>query len=465
MPRAALGLAVLVISGAITPVIAQSTPSTVVVGKPVLSTSLPPDPVLSTSLPPEPSLETTPVLNLPRVLGTPVVSPDTGTIRPVGGNKDDSPAITDPNLPVTPVPNNNTAPKKPRAAVLGIQTPDGAIVSPPGATATFSQPPEADPNDFLRKRAVQRVETDTPTSPTERSSDKFGGAFGEKLDELLGKRNEWFKSDHAFDGFISPVTNPFLFEDPRSLTEVRPIFIAEKIPNSEPDFRGGNVIFFGTQLRLAITDRLSFVINKFGFESVNPGSGSEFHGDTGFAEFWFGPKYTFIRGENTGTLLAGGIQFQIPTGDHSNFQDTGSLSLVPYVSFAQSFLRDWSPGSFNTMVNTGYSFSVNNERSDYYYLSAHLDMNVLHQNHWFPLIEMNWFTYTTNGKSLPIGVEGQDLINFGGQARGQGLLTMAFGTRYKFNEHYELGGAFEIPIAGPHDINAYRFTLDAIFRY
>jgi hypothetical protein len=108
---------------------------------------------------------------------------------------------------------------------------------------------------------------------------------------------------------------------------------------------------------------------------------------------------------------------------------------------------------------------VNNERSDYYYLSAHLDMNVLNQNHWFPLIEMNWFAYTTNGKTLPIGVEGQDLINFGGQARGQGLLTMAFGTRYKFNENYQLGGAFEIPIAGPHDINAYRFTLDFIFRY
>ena len=41
----------------------------------------------------------------------------------------------------------------------------------------------------------------------------------------LGHCDTWFKSDHVFDGFISPVTNPFLFEDPRSLTEVRPIFM------------------------------------------------------------------------------------------------------------------------------------------------------------------------------------------------------------------------------------------------
>ena len=36
-----------------------------------------------------------------------------------------------------------------------------------------------------------------------------------------------FQSDHCFDSFISPVTNPFLFEDPRSLTEVRPIFMIQ----------------------------------------------------------------------------------------------------------------------------------------------------------------------------------------------------------------------------------------------
>ena len=33
-----------------------------------------------------------------------------------------------------------------------------------------------------------------------------------------------FQSDPEFTYFASPVTNPFFFEDPRSLTEVRPIW-------------------------------------------------------------------------------------------------------------------------------------------------------------------------------------------------------------------------------------------------
>lgn len=489
MPRAAWGLAIFfVVSGFAIPVSAQSMPQVPVEGSPVPSTNLLPEPIPSTNLPPESSPATTPATNsLPPVLGAPVraASPapqTTGTIQPVSGERNDSQGLSDTNRAVTPIPNSETTPRRNRSAALGAAVAGtGSLVigtpfPPPSTIADSSASLQTvDPNEFLRQRSLQRDQPPptvpasfsepSSSSPSQRSSDKVPGELEERLNQALGNRNEWFKSDHAFDGFISPVTNPFLFEDPRALTEVRPIFLIEKIPSAEPDFHGGNTFFFGTQLRLAVTDRLSFVINKFGFESFNPGSGSEYGGDTGFAEFWISPKYTFIRDENTGTLLAGGLQFQIPTGGKGNFQDTGSLSIVPYVSYAQSFLRDLAVGGLNGMVGGGYSFSVNNERSDYFYLSAHLDMNVLNQNHFFPLVEMNWFTYTTNGHSVPIGVEGQDLINFGGQARGQGLLTGAIGARYKFSENYQIGGAFEIPFAGPHDLMEYRFTLDFIFRY
>src|SRR5262249_6148219 len=59
-----------------------------------------------------------------------------------------------------------------------------------------------------------------------------------------------FESDHSFDGFISPVTNPFYFEDPRSLTEVRPIFMWQGSPTKNPIFHGGDIEFFGLQGRL-----------------------------------------------------------------------------------------------------------------------------------------------------------------------------------------------------------------------
>ena len=33
------------------------------------------------------------------------------------------------------------------------------------------------------------------------------------------------------EALISPVTNPFYFEDPRSLTEIKPLFLIQKAPS------------------------------------------------------------------------------------------------------------------------------------------------------------------------------------------------------------------------------------------
>src|SRR5262249_6424920 len=71
-----------------------------------------------------------------------------------------------------------------------------------------------------------------------------GGFQGLNLTE--GNR-ALFQSDHAFDQFASPVSDPFFFEDPRALTEVRPIFIHQETPGSNYVFRGGDIEYFGTQ--------------------------------------------------------------------------------------------------------------------------------------------------------------------------------------------------------------------------
>ena len=75
-------------------------------------------------------------------------------------------------------------------------------------------------------------------------------------------------------------------------------------------FIGTSVTFFGTQARVAFTDRWSLVINKLGGISVTPGDGSPFKSQTGFAEVWLGPKFTFYRGEENGAVAAGGLQLQ-----------------------------------------------------------------------------------------------------------------------------------------------------------
>ncbi|MBY0526032.1 MAG: hypothetical protein K2R98_21740 [Gemmataceae bacterium] len=275
-----------------------------------------------------------------------------------------------------------------------------------------------------------------------------------------------FESDHCFDNFISPVSNPFLFEDPRALTEIRPIFIYQRTPESNWLFKSSNMEFFGIQARLAITERLSFVMNKMGWTWWDPKNGSGIFSDNhGFSEIWLGPKYTFIRNDSSGTLLAGGMTFQIPSGSSKVAQDTGTLSLVPYLSFAQNFGRS-SYGSFNFMNTTGYNFSIDNKRTDYFYSSFHLDFDLANAHKFYPLLELNYFDYTKAGKTRDLHFEGRDLVNFGSQGvSGIGTLTVAPGFRYKFNEHIQAGVAVELPLVNPRDLVYFRTTFDLILRY
>ena len=282
-----------------------------------------------------------------------------------------------------------------------------------------------------------------------------------------------FQSDHCFDYFASPVTNPFLFEDPRALTELKPLFIYQGAPNTNPIFRGGNAEFYGMQARLAFTERLSMTINELGFVTLNPfnasaGPPGKFSESTGFAEVVLGPKYTFLRSEDWKTVMAGGLLFQIPAGSAKVFQDTGTLSLVPYLSAAKNFCLPAGWGSLNLMGNTGYSISVDRQRSEYFYMNAHLDYNIANTNMFFPFLEMNWFHYTQGGKANDpgFGFEGLGLVNFGSHNVGaRDFLSIAPGLRFKLNEHIQAGAAVAWPLLKQKKINDYQLIFDIIFRY
>jgi hypothetical protein len=275
-----------------------------------------------------------------------------------------------------------------------------------------------------------------------------------------------FQSDHCFDGFISPVSNPFFFEDPRALTELRPIFIFQGAPTKNPVFRGGDVEFFGVQARLAVTERLSFVLNKLGGVWIEPHNpDADFQSHSGFAEIDLGPKFTFLRCESTGTLGAVGLTFQIPAGDRQVLQDTGNLGLVPYLSMGQNFFRT-SYGSFNALGTIGYDFSIDKKRSENLFASLHLDYDIANLHRFYPLVEVNWFDYTRNGTSENLSFEGRDLFNFGSQhVSGHSEVSIALGGRVKLNECIQFGTAVEFPVTSQHDLMSYRVTADIIFRY
>jgi hypothetical protein len=274
--------------------------------------------------------------------------------------------------------------------------------------------------------------------------------------------HDCFRSDHCFDGFISPLTNPFYFEDPRALTELRPIFLYQGIPSSNWIFQGGDTFFVGTQARLAFCENFSVTLSKLGGVWLQPESGGN---SSGFAEVWIGPKWTFLRNENSGTLGALGLTFEIPVGSASVSQNVGDLSLTPYLSMGQNFFRS-SYGSFNAIGTVGYAFSVNDARSDHLFTSLHLDYDIANAHKFYPLVELHWFNYTKDGNVAPVGFEGRDLFNLGAfPVKGQNEIDLAFGARYKFTECAQLGVGAEFPITGRKEMLDWRLTIDFILRY
>jgi hypothetical protein len=277
-----------------------------------------------------------------------------------------------------------------------------------------------------------------------------------------------FQSDHAFDVFSSPVTNPFYFVDPRSLTEIKPLFIWQKTPSSNAIFAGSNNFYIGANGGVALTERISLTLNKLGWVFIDPNNPvpPDFANNNGFGEVHLGPKFTIVRNDTSNTLVALGLIFEIPTGSSGVQQDTGSLSLDPYISFAQNFLRS-SYGSFNFMNTTGYSFGMDSQRTDFLYSSFHLDFDVGNLKKIYPLIEFNYIYYTSNGGARPLNFEGGNMFNYGStMVSSTSLLTMAAGFRYNFTPNIQTGlaGEFNL-IGGSRNLDAFRLTFDVIFRY
>src|SRR5262249_51693089 len=84
----------------------------------------------------------------------------------------------------------------------------------------------------------------------------------------------------------------------------------------------------------------------------------------------------------------------------------------------------------------------------------------------YPLMELNWTYYTSNGHARDQNFEGLDLFNFGATSvSGQNHVSLALGARYKFCEWLQTGIAAEWAVAGKKDLQNFRLTFDVISRY
>jgi len=362
----------------------------------------------------------------------------------------------------------NEVPETPVRIVRGqIGEPPAPPAFPGGGPGVYPVPNNAD----VYNRGMVNNDSDLGSFWT-----RFGDKMKRCWDDVAGgvpgafqssPSRKMFQSDHEFDIFTSPVTNPFFFEDPRSLTEARPLFIWQRTSSNNPVFGGSNNFHYAVRGSVAITPHISLVVSRLGFSTINPDPGTpDIQANTGFSEVLLGPKITFIRSETSGTVAAVGLTFDIPGGSSKVQQHTGHLALVPYFSIAQNFGKS-SYGSFNFMNTTGYTFRTDNTRTESFYSSFHLDYEI--GKRFYPLVELNWRHYTRNGGAQALNFEGNDLINFGSQSvSGGNELTLALGTRIKLNNWIHWGIAAEFNVLSNSDgrhMDQFRLTTDFIFRY
>lgn len=261
-------------------------------------------------------------------------------------------------------------------------------------------------------------------------------------------------SDHCYDDFISPITNPVFFEDPRNLTEARIIFLNHWLPNA---LGGGDVQLIAAQFRAAITDRLSIVAAKDGFiiaEDTAPL-------DDGWADLAVGLKYNLYADPCCGTLLSAGASYELPIGSTRALQGNGDGEFHLYLTGGKRIGSE-----AHWLSATGFRLPVDTtDENQVWYWSNHLDRHI--GCGFYLLGEVNWYhTMKSGGQAAFNNLNGVDLFNFGGtNTAGNDIVTGALGVKYKPNGNREIGIAYETHLTDRRGVLEDRLTIDYIIRY
>jgi len=260
-------------------------------------------------------------------------------------------------------------------------------------------------------------------------------------------------SDKCFDDFISPMTNPIFFEDPRSLTEVRFIFINHNLPGA---LGGNSVQVYAAQLRARITDRLSLIATKDGLiYSQSPLI------EPGLADLAAGLKYNLYRDVENGRLLSVGATYEIPMGSNKSLQGNGNGE---FHFFVTSGTRIGNRSHWLSASGIREPADTNLENRVWYW-SNHFDYQLANRP-LYAFTEVNWYNWQSSGTAFPLPVEGGDIFNLGSVGvTGNDIVTQAVGMKAKPRSNIEAGIAYEFPLTERRGVLEDRITADLIFRF
>lgn len=277
-----------------------------------------------------------------------------------------------------------------------------------------------------------------------------------------------------FDGFVAPITQPYLFEDPFITTGINAVGIWHDYPDDSP-LAGGHAWVVAAQARVALTDRLAFIATKDGYMWSKPGN-QAIDNEDGFTNIALGFKYALVNLREKNFILTPRLTIEAPTGSEDVYTGTGDGIAHPGLSAA------WRTDKLNIIGDFGVQVPFNrHKQSTSFDYHLHLSYSVC--RFFLPVFELNGQHFADSGNGsvkLDVrgagkisladlgltGFEGNDVTNLGNRGVAHNdIVTVAFGARIPVSRHVSLGAAYEFPVTHREDIFNQRVTWTALIEF
>jgi hypothetical protein len=292
----------------------------------------------------------------------------------------------------------------------------------------------------------------------------------------------WFpdfscQREFRYEGFVAPVTMPYLFEDPFITSGANLVGIWHDFPNNG-GLKLGEAGIMALQLRLAITEDLAFIATKDGLVIYDADS-PVLKDDEDLADISFGVKYALIKMEEDNFIFTPALRYQAPVGANRIFQGWGDGVFIPSATLA------WGIDDFHVIGGLGGQAAIDHDKnSDSFFYNLHLDYAVLPML--VPFLELNGMVWTRSGDGsanlrtkigkVPVKAaqnllgagrfEGADYANLGSSGvTGDSLVTMAWGVRVPLTRNISIGAAYERALEGKKNSFKQRVTVATSFEF
>jgi hypothetical protein len=280
-----------------------------------------------------------------------------------------------------------------------------------------------------------------------------------------------------YDGFVAPLSMPYVFEDPFATTGLSAYYIWHEFPDQSIT-AGGSATVYALQIRVALTDRLSLIATQDGYMQFRPDLALLDDHEAGWMNWMAGLKYSLIELPEERFILSPSLRYQAAQGSSDVLAGNGNGIWLPGVSFG------WGPGPVRILGSVVAELPVNGrDNSSPLFWNLHVAWPL--PLGFTPLVELNGIhimsdgdgempVQLVNGAEIPIQTafealdvepeEGNDVLNFGSQGvDGNDIVSFTVGARMQLMREVSLGVGWEHPVTRRKDLLQNRLYINLLW--